>query len=49
VEDFVVVEQPVELLELGLEAELELGDEGEQIRPIVAVSEHPRSLQKDLK
>ena len=38
-DDLVVVEQAVELLELGLEAEAELGDEGEQIGPVID-SEH---------
>ena len=38
--ELVVVEQAVELLELGLEAEAELGDQREQIGPVVSVSEH---------
>ena len=40
VDDLVVVEQAVELLELGLEAQAELGDEGEQISPGVSIPEH---------
>ena len=46
VEDLVIIEQPVELLEQGLEAEAELGDEGEEIGPIMAMFEHGHSLQK---
>jgi hypothetical protein len=45
VDDLIVVEQSVELLELGLETEPEAGDEREEIRPVVAVPEHARSLQ----
>jgi hypothetical protein len=43
-EELIVVEQPVELLELGLEAESEAGDQGEQIGPGVAVPEHGSGL-----
>ena len=48
-DDLVVVEQAVELLELGLEAEAELGDQGEQIGPVVAVAEHACSLPEAAK
>ena len=39
-DDLVVVEQAVELLELGLEAEVELGHQGEQVGPVISMSEH---------
>ena len=39
-DDLVVVEQAVELLQLGLEAEAELGDQGEQVGPVISMSEH---------
>jgi hypothetical protein len=38
VDDRIVVEQLVEVLELRLEAEIELGDQREQIGPVVAVA-----------
>jgi hypothetical protein len=38
VEEFVIVEQAIKLLELGLEAEAELGDHREEIGPFIAVS-----------
>ena len=46
VEDLVVVEQPVELLQLGLEAQAELGDQREQIGPIVAVLSMPTAYKR---
>jgi hypothetical protein len=45
VEELVVVEQAIELLEPGLEAEARPGDQGEQVGPIVAVAEHAPSVQ----
>jgi hypothetical protein len=42
--DLVIVERAVELLELGPEAEVELGHQREQIGPGVAVPEHGFSL-----
>jgi hypothetical protein len=39
-DDRVVVEQAVELLELGPESEAEPGHQGEQVGPIVSMSEH---------
>ena len=38
VEELVVVEEAVELLQQGLEAEAELGDQREQIGPVIAVA-----------
>src|SRR5262249_55428607 len=49
VEELVVVEEAVELLQLRLEAEPELGDQREQIGPVVAVAQHPSSLPEAAK
>ena len=38
VEELVVVEEAIELLQLGLEAQAELGDQREQIGPFIAVA-----------
>jgi hypothetical protein len=43
-EQLVIVEQSVELLKLGLEAQAELGDQREKVRLVVAVTQRPSSL-----
>jgi hypothetical protein len=43
-EQLVIVEQAVELLQLGIEAEVELGDQREQIGPFVSIPEHGSGL-----
>lgn len=42
-EQLVVVEQAVELLQLGLETQAELGDQGEEAGPVVSIPEHGSS------
>ena len=39
-DDLIIVEQAVELLELGLEAEAESGHQGEEVGPVVSIPEH---------
>ena len=43
-EQLVIIEESIELGQLGLELQPELGDEGEEIDGIVAVAEHRREL-----
>ena len=44
-EDFVIVEEPIELGQLGLELQVELRDQGEPVDRIGAVAEHRGGLR----
>jgi len=48
VEQLVVIQEMIELLQLGLETEAKLGDKREQIGPVVSVLEHAYSLPEAL-